>query len=717
MESNEDRAGNDASLGPPVAERRPVERSMWSDTVVDDYRWLEDRDDEAVLAHLEAENAYTEQAMAPVADLRERIFQEIKSRVKETDMSVPVVKDDWVYYSRTVEGLEYGISCRRPLGPLLAESGDDHDAGTLARLLADETLFADGGPDEQVLLDENVEAGDGPFFDIGVFEVSPDHRRLLWAYDRSGDEQFTIVVRDLDTGEDTEEGLEGVGYGSAWALDNLHFFYVRNDDATRPHQVWRHRVGDSSDNDVLILDEPDERFFVAVGREKDDSFIQISSSSKLTDEVHVIPADDPLASPRLIAARRHGVEYGVIHHDDRFVIHTNDGAENFRVMTAPDDQPGPENWQELIPGSEEVTIGGLDVCRDFLTVFERTGGVTRIRIRRWDDGTWTTVDQPEEVSTSWPGANPDYNSPLLRYGYSSMVTPSSLFLFDPATGGRHLLKQQEVLGGFDPGDYETRRLWADSDGVRVPVSVVHRRDRPTDEPGPCVLYAYGSYESSSDPMFSVARLSLLDRGFCFAIAHARGGGEMGRGWYLDGKLNNKPNTFSDVIAAARTLIDEGVTSPQGLVLRGASAGGLMAGAVMNRAPELFAGVVAQVPFVDALSTILNPLLPLTVTEWEEWGNPGADEEAYRTMRSYSPMENVTDLPYPSVLATAGLNDTRVSYWEAAKWVQKLRRHTTSGAPILLWTDLDAGHGGPSGRYDGWRDESRILAYIVQVVGL
>ncbi len=706
-----------SSSKPPMAERVPVERTVWSDTVVDDYRWLEDRQSQAVLEHLRAENRYTEQIMAPMVELQDRLFHEIKSRVKETDMSVPVIKDDWIYYSRTVEGLDYAISCRRPLSSIAEVAGVGVDAESLALVLGDTDRFDAGHEGEQVLLDENIEAGDGPFFDIGVFEVSPDHRQLLWAYDRTGDERFTIVVRDLERGEDHHEGIDDVGYGSAWAMDNQHFFYVRNDEANRPHQVWRHRVGTRAGDDVLVFDESDERFFVAVGRDKDDSYIQISASSKITDEVWIIPAEEPLAAPRVIRPRNQGIEYSVAHHGDQFVIHTNDGAENFRVVIAPENEPGPDNWRELVPGSDDVTISGLDVCRHHLAVFERSGGSTRIRLRLWDTGRWVTVEQPEEVSTSWPGANPDYDSTLMRYGYSSMVTPPSVFLFDPDTGQRHLIKQQEVLGDFDPERYETRRLWADSDGVAVPVSIVYRRDRPLDRPGPYVLYAYGAYEASSDPVFSAARLSLLDRGCGFAIAHARGGGEMGRRWYLDGKLTNKQNTFTDVIAAARTLINTGLTSPERLVLRGGSAGGLMAGAVMNREPDLFAGIVAQVPFVDTLTTMLNPNLPLTVTEWEEWGNPATDPEAYHVMRAYSPIDNVAEQPYPSVLATAGLNDTRVSYWEAAKWVQKLRRHTTSDAPILLWTDLDSGHGGPSGRYDAWREEARIMAYIAQVVGL
>ena len=704
-----DRIGDGSTApAPPEAVRIPFERTLWDDARLDHYQWLEDKESPEVRRHLEAENAYTEHVLGPVDDLRETLFAEIKSRIKETDLSVPVIQDQWAYYGRTVEGLAYPIHCRRPVPADVDLAGVE-----LVAWLTDEEPF-----DEQVLLDENAEAEGRDFFDIGVFEVSPDHRLLLWAYDDAGDERFTAFVRDLETGADRKLDLDDISYGSAWALDNETFFYVRSDAANRPHQIWRHRVGASVDDDTLIFDEPDERFFVGVGRDKDDSFIHIGASSKITDEVWVIPADEPEKPPRVVAERRHGVEYGVSHHGDRFVVLTNDGAENFRVMTAPDDAPGPENWTELVAGHDTVTISDIDVNATFLTLFERVDGITRIRLRLWDDGRFVTIKQPEAVSTVGPGANPDYDTTTIRYGYSSMVTPPTLFLYDVATDERLLLKQQEVLGEFDSAGYRTDRIEAvGPDGVAVPISLVMRHDRSLTEPGPCVLYAYGSYEAAIDPTFSAIRLSLLDRGFVFAIAHVRGGGELGRRWYDDGKLANKPNTFRDVETAARRLVADGTTTAEQLVLRGGSAGGLMAGAVINQVPELFAGVVAQVPFVDVLTTITNPELPLTVTEWEEWGNPISDELIYRTMRSYSPIDNVTPRPYPSVLATAGLNDTRVSYWEAAKWVQELRRNTTSGKPILLWTDLDAGHGGPSGRYDAWRDEARVLAYVCWVCGL
>ncbi len=700
-------------LSPPQARKEPFERTFWSDTVTDDYRWLEDRHSTEVLDHLRAENSYTDQVLGETSALRAEIYEEIKGRIKETDLSVPVIHDDWVYYSRTVEGQAYPIHCRRSMG----HEGRLAPVELLRSMAAGEDLTSDLAGPEYVLLDENVEAGDAPFFQIGIFDVSPDHSQLLWGFDRQGDERFTAVLRDLGSGADTPQDLEGLSYGSAWATDNKTFFYIRADDANRPHQVWRHEAGTPVEADLCIHDETDERFFVGIGREKDDSYIQIAMSSKMTDEVWVVPADRPTEDKRLIAARKQGIEYSVVHAVDRFVILTNDSALNFRVVNAPEDSPGPANWTELVPASDDVTIGDIDVCRRHLTLYERSAGTTRIRLRSWETGEFELVDQPEEVSSAWPGANPDFESPMLRYGYSSMVTPPSVIVFDPTIGSRTVVKQQEVLGGYDSDNYRTERRWAEAaDGTRIPVSLVGRSER-VGSPGPTLLYAYGSYEASMDPAFSSARLSLLDRGFVFAIAHVRGGGEMGRQWYLDGKMANKMNTFTDVIAVADHLIDSGISSPEQLVLRGGSAGGLMAGAVMNLAPERFTAVVAQVPFVDALTTILNPELPLTVTEWEEWGNPLEDRHAYADMRAYSPIDNVSSLPYPSVLATAGLNDTRVSYWEAAKWVQKLRQWSTSESHVLLWTDLESGHSGPSGRYEAWKEEARILAYIVWSAGL
>lgn len=700
-------------LTPPVAPARPATRTLWGDDVVDPHPWLREADNPEVIAHLEAENEFTEAMLSGTEALQETLFAEIKSRVKETDLSVPVEKDGWSYYGRTVEGLPYPIHCRRSL----AGEGD-----------------ASGGEEgpEQILLDENVEADavEGDYFELGVFDVSPDHSLLIWGADRAGDERFDVTVRTLLGDVSFEDRLVGVTYGSAWAMDNRSFFYLRVDDANRPYQVWHHVLDTDPDDDRLVYQEDDERFFCSVGRDKDDRFIMIGVSSAITDEVWYLPADDPMVEPVCFLPRRNGIEYSISHFGSRFLVLTNDGSDdgegderatNFRLMTCPDDAVERANWTELIAERADVMLTGFDIFQSHLVIFERAEGLTRISAGPWteieDEGAAAcqVLEQSESVYSVWPGANPSIESSRLRFGYSSMVTPSSVFTHDLATDERVLLKQQEVLGAFDPAEYETWREWAVADdGTRVPISVVRRRDRP--DPGPVLLYAYGAYEASMDPTFSTIRLSLLDRGFAFALAHPRGGGEMGRRWYEDGKFEQKMNTFTDMVACARHLIDAGLTEPGRLVLRGGSAGGLMAGATVNLAPELFGAVVAEVPFVDVITTMLDPTLPLTVTEWEEWGNPET-ESIYRAMRAYAPLENVTAAPYPAMYITAGLSDPRVGFWEPAKWVQALRANTTSGRPVLLRTEMSAGHFGPSGRYAAWRDEARTLAFVLWALGL
>ncbi len=542
---------------PPRAEARPVARTLWGETVVDEFGWLREKSTE-VTSHLEAENAHVEAVLAPTLDLQQQLFAEIKSRVKETDLSVPIVKDGWSYYSRTVEGDQYAIHCRRPV---------DADGRAPA-----ESTGAEPAADEIVLLDENVEAGDSEYFEIGVFEVSIDHELLAWADDRSGDERFTLRFRDLTTGNDLDDVIEDVTYSSAWAADNKTFFYVRPDEATRPHQIWRHELGTPAEDDVLVYQEDDERFFAAVGRDKDDVYIQIGVSSAITDETWLLRADDPTGEPFCVTPRRDGVEYSVTHRNGQLVIHTNDGAENFRIMTTSLEHTDAEHWLELIGERDDVTLTGCDLLGDHLVLFERTAGLTRIAARRWSDGETTVLEQPEAVYTVWPGANVDPETSIFRYGYASMVSPPSVYTVDLDSGERTLLKQTEVLGDFEAADYETWRTWATADdGERIPISLVRRRNGPAG-PRPCVVYAYGAYESSMDPSFSTARLSLLDRGFVFAIAHVRGGGEMGRRWYLNGKFGHKVNTFTDTIACARHLVDEGLTTPSQLAVRGGSAG-------------------------------------------------------------------------------------------------------------------------------------------------
>lgn len=693
------------AVGPPVARRAPVSRRCHGDEVVDPYAWLraQGKDDPEVRAYLEAENTWTEASLAPVAELRERLFEEIKGRIKETDLSVPVRKGAWWYYSRTEEGAQYPIHCRKAAG------GDDRHGP------------AEGVP-EQVMLDQNVEAGDSEFFAVGAFDITPDASVLAWSSDTDGDERYTMRFRDLTTGEDLPDVIEGTYYGTAWAADGATFFYVRPDDAMRPYQLWRHRLGTPADDDVLVHTEDDDRFFLGVGTTKDERYLVLGLESKVTSEAWVLDASDPTGSFRLVEPRRQDVEYGLEHWNDRFFIVTNaDGAENFKLVSAPVSSPGHDHWREVVAHRPEVKLSGVDVFAGHLVLFERAEGLRRIRVQALDAeealGDDHVIDQPELVGTASGGSNPEFDSRVLRYGYSSMVTPSSVFDYDMDTRERTLLKQQPVLGGYDPDRYVTERLWAMADdGAVVPISLVRRADRLRDVTAPLLLYGYGSYEASMDPTFSSARLSLLDRGFVFAIAHVRGGGEMGRRWYTEGKLLAKRTTFTDFIACAHYLIEQGWTSPSRLAIRGGSAGGLLVGAVLNMAPGLFGAAVAEVPFVDVVEAILDASLPLTALEWEEWGNPVESAEAYAYMKGYDPYLNLEAREYPPLLVTAGINDPRVPYWQPAKWVARLRA-TVPRARVLLKTEMGAGHMGPSGRYDAWRDEALVYAFLLDALGV
>jgi oligopeptidase B len=685
-------------MAPPVAKRVPTTRERHGDAVVDEYAWLQDKDDPEVIAYLEAENAFTEAELAHTEPLQEALFQEIRSRIQETDLSVPTRKGPWWWYGKTEEGKQYAISARKPV----TDPDELEPAADAA---------------EQILLDQNVEAGDSDYFSVGAFDSSPDHQLLAWSADRNGSELYALRFRDLATGDDLPDLIEGTYYGTAWGADSKTFFYTRPDDAMRPHQVWRHVLGTPASADVLVMQEDDERFFMGVGTTKDERFLILEIGSKVTSEVWILETNDPTGTFRVVQPREQEVEYGIEHHGDRFFVVTNaDGAENFKLMSAPDATPGRDQWTEVIGHRPDVKLSGLDVFEDHLVLFEREGGVRQIRVRRLSDGDEHVIEQPEAVSTASGGSNPEFHSHVMRYGYTSLVTPSTVFDYHLDTHERTIRKQQPVLGGYDATDYVTERLWVTArDGTQVPVSIVRRADR--DAGGPLLLYGYGSYESSTDPSFSSLRLSLLDRGFAFAIAHIRGGGEMGRRWYTDGKYLAKRNTFTDFVDSARHLVDTGWTTPAQLAIRGGSAGGLLMGAVVNEAPELFGAVVAQVPFVDALNTILDPTLPLTVIEWEEWGNPVASKEFYDYMKSYAPYENVEAKAYPSMLVTAGLNDPRVSYWEPAKWVAKLRTTKTDSNRLLLKTEMGAGHGGPSGRYDAWKEEALVYAYLLDTFGV
>jgi oligopeptidase B len=677
-----------------VPERRPARREVHGDVFVDPYVWLRDADDPAVLDHLRAENAHTEAVLAPLADRRERIFGEIKARTQETDLSVPHRKGAWWYFSRTEEGKAYPIHCRHPDGDPAAE---------------------------EVLLDQNELAEGHEYTSVGVLDVSPDGRRLAYSVDHQGDEAHVLQVRDLETGDLGPEAIANTYYGFAWAADPATCFYTTLDAAKRPFRVHRHRLGAPPEEDAIVFEEDDERFHVGVGATRSEALVVIGSASAVTSELWLIDARRPFEPARVVEPRRQGVEYSLDHRGDHLFVLSNHGdAPNFALWRAPLERPGAAHWEPVLAHDARVRLEGVDCFVDHVVLRVRRDGLTRVRVLDPATGAGRDLDAPEPVFTMHPGSNEEFVTSSYRFGYQSLVTPASVLEEDLAGGTRRLLKRQPVLGGFDPADYESARLWAPcDDGTQVPVSLVWRRGTRRDGTAPCVLYGYGAYEISSDPWFSVARLSLLDRGVVFAIAHVRGGGELGRRWYEEGKLLAKPNSFTDFVACGRHLVAEGWTSPDRLAARGASAGGLLVGAVANRAPDLFRAVVAEVPFVDALSTMLDPALPLTVTEREEWGDPAADPDVYSCMRGYTPYENVAEARYPAVLATAGLHDPRVGYHEPAKWVAELRTRTVEDPdrPVLLRTDLGAGHGGPSGRYATWRDEALVLSFLLDQLGV
>jgi oligopeptidase B len=699
---------------PPVAAKIPLERTHHGDVVVDDYEWLREKENPETIAYLEAENAFTDQATAHLEGLRQRIFDEIKSRTQETDLSVPVRDGRYWYYTRTAEGAQYGVHCRAPI------AGDDDwtppavEPGTAI-------------PGEQVVLDDNAEAEGHDFYSLGSFDVSPSGDLLAYAVDTVGDERYTLRIRDLRTGDDLPDVVADTFPGAVFSGDGATVYYPTVDDAWRPDTIWRHRVGTSSGDDEKVFTEPDERYWVGVGLTRSKKYLEIAIGSKITSEVLLLDTSDPDAAFEVVWPRREGVEYSVEHAvvggRDRLLILHNDGAENFELIDVdpahPLDRGG---WRTVFAHDPAVRLEEVDAFATHLTVDYRRDGLTRIGVlplapdaTAIDGSALVEVAFDEPLFSVGTSGNPEWLQPTVRYGYTSFVTPSSVFDYDVTTGVSTLLKQHPVLGDYEPAHYEQRREWATApDGTQVPLSVVARRGvLDAGMPAPLVLYGYGSYEASIDPGFSVARLSLLDRGVVFAIAHVRGGGELGRHWYENGKTLTKKNTFTDFVASAERVIELGLTAPDRLVAQGGSAGGLLMGAVANIAPQLFAGILAQVPFVDALTSILDPSLPLTVIEWDEWGDPLHDPEVYAYMKSYSPYENVTQQQYPRILAVTSLNDTRVLYVEPAKWTARLR---AVGAPVLLRTEMSAGHGGVSGRYERWKEIAEEYAWMLDVLG-
>lgn len=692
----------------PVAKRVDARREHHGDVFIDPYEWLRDKDSKDVTDYLEAENAFTEQVTEGLAPLRQKIFDEIKARTKETDLSVPTRRGDWWYYGRSFQGKQYGVQCRCPVTDPEDWVPPQFDENTEI-------------PGEQVLLDENVEAEGHEFFSLGAASVTVDGNTLAYSVDVVGDERYTLRFKDLRTGERYDDEIAGIGAGATWAADNHTVYYVTVDDAWRPDTVWRHRLGGGLPAE-RVYHEPDEKYWVAVGRTRSNKYVIIAAGSAVTSEMRYADAADGQAEFTVVWPRRDSVEYSVDHAvvggEDRFLILHNDGAENFTLAEAP--VADPTKVRTLIEHRADVRLDSVDAFDRHLVVSFRSDALPRIQlwpVEATGYGVAQDITFDSELMSVGLSANPNWSAPKMRIGATSFVTPVRIYDLDLATGERTLLREQPVLGDYRPEDYVERRDWAvASDGARVPISIIHRAG--LQYPAPVLLYGYGAYESCEDPRFSIARLSLLDRGMIFAVAHVRGGGELGRPWYEHGKMLEKRNTFTDFVSVGSHLVGTDVTKPENLVAYGGSAGGLLMGAVANMAPDLFAGILAAVPFVDPLTTILDPSLPLTVTEWDEWGNPLEDPDVYRYMKSYSPYENVETRNYPAILAMTSLNDTRVYYVEPAKWVAALRYAQkdpdSDAAKVLLKTEMNAGHGGISGRYERWKETAFQYAWLLHV---
>lgn len=668
--------------------RLPKQITQHGQTRVDDYFWLRDGDPAAIRAYLDAENAYTEAMLKPAEALRSRLYEEILGRVEQNDASAPVPLRGYLYYSRTLDGKAYPLYCRRK-GSMDAP--------------------------EEILLDLNELAKNEKYLRLGNFKVSPDQRMLAYSIDVSGEEIYVTRVKDLETGALLPDRLENTYYGLEWTNDGRNLIYVTLDEAKRPYQAWLHRLGEAAQSGRLLYEEPDERFHLTLHKSRSKRFLFLDLDSAGTSEVWYAEAAGAGLEPRLFAARRHNIEYDIAHQGDNFLVRTTEGGRNFRVLTAPISDPLPENWKEKIAHREDVLVESVDAFERHLVITERENGLRRLRIENLD-GDMHFVQMPETVYTLSPGENPEYETSTLRFHYTSLVTPMTAYDYHMDTRERTLVKQEPVRGGYNPSLYETVRVFAPSpDGVKVPVSMVYRKDLRRDAGNPTLLYGYGSYGISIDPAFSSSRLSLLDRGYIYAIAHIRGGEDLGKRWHDDGKLLKKWNTFDDFIAAAEFLIAAKYASPRKLAITGGSAGGMLMGVVINRKPELFRAVIAKVPFVDVLNTATDPSLPLTVIEYDEWGNSN-QRDFWEYIRSYSPYDNVSRQAYPNMLVTAGLNDPRVSYWEPAKWVAKLRALKTDHNLLLLKTNMDAGHGGASGRYERIRETALDYAFLLTVIG-
>ncbi|MEM7037107.1 MAG: S9 family peptidase [Bacteroidota bacterium] len=674
----------------PRAKKNPSSRSFFGITLHDDYAWLRDKESPETRAYLDAENDFTKASTAHMEEFREKLYAEMLGRIKEDDNSVPYRKGGYFYYTRTEEGKAYAIHCRKE---------NNLDAP------------------EEIILDENQLAEGHEFFDLGDLEISADEQTMAYTVDFDGSEKYSLVVKRLDTGEILDESVHKIYGEIEWANDNKTLFYVRLDEKTqRPFKLFRHEVGQTGE-DPLVFHEEDEGYFLSMSKTKDDRYLLIDLNSNITTEMHYLDADAPTSAPQLFAPRRKGIEFGMVHHEGYWYIFTNEEATNFRLMRTRVNAPGRENWEEVIAHDPAGKIDYVSAFRDHLVVYGRRNGLKNIQVRHLRSGEVHDLELPEPVYTVSGGANLEFDTTNLRFVYASLTTPSSVFDYDMDSRERERRKQQEVLGGYEASDYVAERIFATAeDGTRIPISLVYKKSLRKAGPQPFFLYAYGSYGHSIEPYFSSSRLSLLNRGMIFGIAHVRGGGEMGRPWYDNGKLEHKRNTFTDFIACAEHVIDQGYTAADQLGISGGSAGGMLMGGLLNMRPDLFQVVQAHVPFVDVMNTMLDPSIPLTVIEYDEWGNPN-EEKFFKIMHSYSPYDNVAAQDYPDTLITAGLNDPRVHYWEPAKWCAKLRDLKTDDNILLLKTNMGAGHQGASGRYGHLKELAFDYAFMLDRLGL
>jgi len=677
----------------PKAKKIPHRLEAHGEVRIDNYFWLNNREDQAVIDYLNAENAYRESIMKGTESFQQKLFNEMVGRIKKDDSSVPYKLDGYYYYTRFEGEKEYPIYCRKE-GSLDAP--------------------------EEIILDVNVLAEGFAYYQVSGITVRPDKKMIAFGVDNVSRRIYTIHFKDLETGKILDEKIENTTGGCTWANDNKTLFFSRQNETTlRSERIIKHTLGTDATADKEVYYEADETFNTFVYKSKSKKYIIIGSSATLSDEYRFLEADKPDGAWEVFQPRERNLEYGIAHYGDHWYIRTNkDGATNFKIMRTPTSATQKENWQDVIAHRNDVYVEGLELFKDYLVLEERNNGLTQMRIQKWIDGSTHYLDFGEETYTAYTGTNPDFDTDVLRYGYTSLTTPGSVIDYNMTTRQKTILKEQEVVGGYDKTQYVSKRLWAKAaDGKLVPISLVYKKDLKKEYGNPLLLYGYGSYGATIDATFSSSRLSLLDRGFVFAIAHIRGGQYLGREWYEDGKLLTKKNTFTDFIAAAEHLLAEKYTTKDGLFAQGGSAGGLLMGAVVNMRPELWKGVVAQVPFVDVVTTMLDESIPLTTGEYDEWGNPN-EKEYYDYMLSYSPYDQVRKVDYPAMLITTGLHDSQVQYWEPAKWIAKLRdMRTDKNKPLLMYCNMETGHGGASGRFQAYKDVAMEYAFILDLMGI